>query len=130
MTDHNHDVEYLVSERSKGFPFSDAVRVGNLLYLSGELGRDADGKIVAGGIAAETQKTLENIKGTLERYGSSLDNAVKMTVMLADMGEWADMNKVYATFFPNHFPARSALGVNGLALGARVEIECVAVVKG
>ena len=130
MSSQNPDVEYLVSERTKDLPFSDAVRVGNLLYLSGQLGLGGDGKLVEGGIAAETQQTLENIRVTLERCGSSLDHAVKMTVMLADIGEWADMNKIYVTYFPNHFPARSALGVSGLAFNARVEIECVAVVKG
>ena len=124
------DIEYLVSERTAGLPFSDAVRVGNMLYLSGQLGTGADGKLVEGGIAAEAKQTLENINATLERYGSSLDNAVKMTIFLTDMAEWADMNKVYVTFFPNHFPARSTFGVTGLAFNARIEIECVAVVKG
>jgi enamine deaminase RidA (YjgF/YER057c/UK114 family) len=71
---------------------------------------------------------MENIKAALERYGSSLDHVVKATVMLLDMAEWAEMNRVYVTYFPKHLPARSALGVSGLALGARVEIECVAVV--
>ena len=129
MADSNTDVEYLVSERTKGLPFSAAVRVGTTLYLSGQLGIGADGKLVEGGIGPETKQTLENIKATLEMYGSSLDHAVKMTVMLADIAKWGDMNAVYVTYFPNHFPARSALGVSGLAFGARVEIECVAVVK-
>jgi 2-iminobutanoate/2-iminopropanoate deaminase len=130
MTNSNSDVEYFVSEHNKGLPFSDAVRVGNMLYLSGQLGLGGDGKLVEGGIAAQTQQALESIRTTLERCGSSLEHVVKMTVMLADIGEWADMNKIYVTYFPNHFPARSALGVSGLAFGARVEIECVAVVKG
>ncbi|MGB6067484.1 MAG: RidA family protein [Desulfomonilaceae bacterium] len=123
------EVEYLTSESMKGFPFSEAVRVGNVLYLSGQLGRDASGKMVPGGIAAETRQTMENIKATLGQYGSSLDHVVKVTVMLADIGEWPAMNEVYATYFPKHFPARSALGANGLALGARVEIEVIAVLK-
>jgi reactive intermediate/imine deaminase len=122
------EVEYLTSESMKGLPFSEAVRVGNMLYMSGQLGRDDSGKLVPGGIAAETRQTLENIKAALERYGSSLDHVVKATVMLLDMAEWAEMNRVYVTYFPKHLPARSALGVSGLALGARVEIECVAVV--
>ena len=72
---------------------------------------------------------MKNIKATLKRYGTSFDNVVKCTVMLADINEWGDMNEVYRTFFKDHFPARSALGASGLALNSRVEIECIAVVK-
>jgi 2-iminobutanoate/2-iminopropanoate deaminase len=111
-------------------PFSPAVRVGNMLYLSGQIGTpDAtSGAVVPGGIEAETRQTLENIKDILQRSGSSMDRVVKCTVMLADMREWDRMNVVYATYFPKNKPARSALGANGLALGARVEIECWATV--
>jgi reactive intermediate/imine deaminase len=123
------EVEYLTSERMKGLPFSEAVRVGNLLYLSGQIGVDRSMKLVSGGIRPQTRQAMENIKAALERYGSSLDHVVKATVMLADMGEWAEMNTVYVTYFDKHLPARSALGANGLALGARVEIECIAVLK-
>ena len=108
-------------------PFAEAVRVGNMLYLSGQLG-DSAGKIVPGGIEAETRRTLENIKAALERNGSSMDNVVKCTAMLADMSEWPAMNAVYATYFTKHFPARSAFGTTGLALGARMELECMATV--
>ena len=125
----NTDVEYLTAEGMKGLPFSEAVRVGNILYLSGRIGTDRSGKLVSGGIGSETRQTMENIKASLERYGFSLDHVVKVTVMLADMGEWAAMNKVYVTFFPEHLPARSAFGVNGLAMSARVEIECVAALQ-
>ena len=120
--------EYLTSEGMQGLPFSEAVRVGTLLFLSGKLGTDASGRVVPGGIAAETRQAMENIKTALERYGSSLDQVVKVTVMLADMAEWAAMNEVYVSYFRAHLPARSALGANGLARGARVEIECIAVV--
>ena len=72
---------------------------------------------------------MENIKTTLEQFGSSIDHVVKATVMLADMNEWSEMNKVYITYFNKHLPARSALGANGLAMGARVEIECIAVLR-
>lgn len=123
------DVAYLTSPEMAGLPFSEAVRVGNLLFLSGQLGRDASGRVVPGGIAAETRQTMENIKAALERHGATLDRVVKATVFMADMDEWAEMNCVYVTYFPNHLPARSALGANGLALGARVEIECIAVVR-
>jgi 2-iminobutanoate/2-iminopropanoate deaminase len=123
------DMEYLTSEHLKGLPFSEAVRVGSMLYLSGQIGMDSSMKLVSGGITPETRQAMENLKATLERYGSSLGHVIKVTVMLADMSEWAEMNKVYVTFFPKHLPARSALGANGLAFGARVEIECIAVLK-
>jgi reactive intermediate/imine deaminase len=111
-------------------PFTPAVQVGNLLFLSGQIGTSADaqGGVVPGGIRAETRQTMLNIKDVLERSGSSLDRVVKCTVFMADMREWDTMNEVYVTFFPRNKPARSALGANGLALGARVEIECIAAV--
>ncbi len=130
MSDHGRKskVEFLTSEGMQGMPFSEAVRVGDLLFLSGKLGTGASGGVVPGGIAAETRQTMENIKAALARYGSSLDRVVKVTVMLADMAEWAEMNSVYVTYFKGRLPARSAMGVNGLARGARVEIECIAAV--
>jgi len=123
------DVEYLTSEHMKGLPFSEAVRVGTMLYLSGMIGMESSMKLAPGGITAETRQAMENIKATLERYGSSLDHVIKVTVMMADMSEWEEMNKVYVTYFTKNLPARSALGVNGLAFGARVEIECIAVLQ-
>lgn len=115
-------------------PFSPAVRVGNVLYLAGQIGTPganaAAPSVVPGGIAAETRQTLDNIKEVLEKVGSDMDHVFKCTVMLADMKEWDAMNAVYRTYFKNgNFPARSALGANGLALNARVEIECLATVK-
>ena len=113
----------------RGLPFSDAVRVGDLLFLSGKVGTiPGKTELVPGGIAAETRQTMEHIKATLIANGSSLDRVVKCTVMLADIGEWAAMNEVYARYFPNHRPARSSFGASGLALNARVEIECIAAV--
>ena len=122
--------EFLTSEASANLPFSEAVRVGNWLILSGQLGINPEtGALPPGGIKPETKQTMENIKRTLEKYGSSLDQVVKCTVMLADISEWSAMNEVYVTYFPEHKPARSAFGTSGLALGARLEIECWAVVK-
>ena len=113
----------------KGLPFSEAVRVGNMLYLSGQMGIDQSIHLVPGGIVEETRQTLENIKRTLEKYGSSLEHVIKVTVMLADMSEWAEMNKVYVQYFSRNLPARSSFGTSGLAFGGRVEIECIAVLK-
>ena len=109
-------------------PFSSAVRVGNMLYLSGQIGADSTGNVVPGGVEAETREILTNIKKLLEANGSSMDRVVKCLVMLADIGEWAKMNTVYVTFFPTHKPARSAFGTSGLARSARLEIECMATV--
>jgi reactive intermediate/imine deaminase len=109
-----------------GLPFSEAVQVGDWLFLSGQIGLGDDAGLVPGGIAAETRQTLANMRAVLQRCGSSLERIVKVTVMLADMGEWAAMNAEYVKFFPTHLPARSAFGCNGLAMGARVEIECIA----
>ena len=123
-------VEYSSASASGNPRLSDVVRVGNMLYLSGKLGTDSSGKLAPGGIAAETKQTMENIRAALEKNGSSLDNVVKCTVMLADIKEWAEMNTAYDTFFKKERkPARSAFGTSGLVLGARVEIECIATLK-
>lgn len=122
------DAEYLLTADMQGrdVPFSSAVRVGELLFLSGMIGFDNEtGTLVEGGIQAETRASLDAIARTLEEFGSSMEDVVKCTVFLADMSEWAAMNEVYTGYFVNK-PARSALGVAGLALGARVEIECIA----
>jgi len=123
------DVEYYGLPAEAKLPFSEAVRVGHILYLSGQIGIDpATGKLAEGGISGETRQTMENIKTSLEKYGSSMAEVVKCTVYLADIKEWADMSKVYISFFPSNPPARSALATSGLALGARTEIECMATV--
>lgn len=108
-------------------PFSEAVRVGNMLYVSGQIGNLPGTLTLApGGIRPEARRTLENIQLILERHGSSLENVVKCTVFIADIKEWQVFNEVYREFFKTNLPARSALGANGLALGARVEVECIA----
>ena len=123
------EVEFLAIYGTPTLPFTPAVRVGDLLFLSGQIGTvPGTTTLVAGGVEAETRQTMENIRDVLTKVGSSMDRVVKCTVMMADMAEWARMNTVYITFFPNHKPARSAFGATALALGARVEIECVAAV--
>ena len=108
-------------------PFSEAVRIGGFIFLAGQIGIDtATGKPVAGGIKPEARQALTHIKRVLVDNGASLADVVKCTVFLADIGEWATFNEVYQEFFKQPYPARSALGTNGLALGARVEVECIA----
>ncbi len=124
------DVEHYAISADMQLPFSEAVRVGHMLYLSGQIGIDpTTSKLAPGGIAAETRQTMENIKASLEKHGSSMAEVVKCTVYLADINEWAAMNKVYVTYFPGNLPARSALGTSGLGLNARTEIECMATVQ-
>ena len=121
--------QFLTTNPQSTAPFSPAVRVGNMLYLAGQLGTD-HGKLVAGGIGPETKQALTNIKTVLEANGSDMEHVVKCTVFLADMKEWPAMNDVYRTMFTaGRFPARSAFGTTGLANDARTEIECIAVVK-
>ena len=111
-------------------PFSAAVRVGDVLYLSGQLGTlPGSNELAPGGIEAETRQALANVKDVLARAGSSMDRVFKCTVMLADIGEWARMNAAYLEAFGTHRPTRSAFGTSGLALGARVEIECWALAE-
>jgi 2-iminobutanoate/2-iminopropanoate deaminase len=109
-------------------PFSESVRVGDMLYLSGQIGTDANGKLVAGGIRAEAQQMMDNIGAALLRGGSSFDRIVLCTVALADIDDWPAFNEVYRSYFSTHFPARMASASSGLALGARVEMQCNAVV--
>jgi|SRR5688572_312433 2-iminobutanoate/2-iminopropanoate deaminase len=109
-------------------PFSEAVRVGDTLYLSGQVGvKPGTLELAPGGIRGEARQALENIKTTLGTHGYSMRDVVKCTVMLADIAEWATFNEVYKAYFSPPYPARSAFGTNGLAIGARVEVECVAV---
>jgi 2-iminobutanoate/2-iminopropanoate deaminase len=121
--------EFLVPADSaaQSLPFSEAVRVDNVLYLSGQIGL-APGtlELVPGGIEAEAAQTLDNIRSVLERHGSSLDEVFKCTVFLADIAEWPAFNEVYREYFSSPYPARSALAASGLALGASVEVECLA----
>jgi 2-iminobutanoate/2-iminopropanoate deaminase len=119
-------VEY-VPAPMPGAPFSSAVVVGSMIYLSGQLGADSTGHLVPGGIRAETAQAIRNIAAILQAHGSSLDRVVKCTAMLADIQEWPALNEVYTTFFKSHLPARSAFATAGLVRGARIELECTAV---
>ena len=108
-------------------PFSEAVRVGDMLYLAGQLGTlPGTTQVAPGGIGPESRQVMDNIKAVLERHGTSLEHVVKCTVFLADMKEWPAFNAIYREYFPLHFPARSAFGTTGLAFGARVEVEVIA----
>jgi 2-iminobutanoate/2-iminopropanoate deaminase len=130
--DKNSKAVYIQTEEfsKQNLPFSQAVRYGNMIYVSGQIGDlEETGKLIAGGIIPETNRALKNIKKILEQNGSSIDNIIKCTCMLADISEWGQMSSEYVKFFPIHKPARSAFATTGLALGARVEIECVAYVK-
>lgn len=110
-------------------PFSEAVQLGDTLYVSGQIGNQPGTLALApGGIAAEARQTLDNLKAILERHGSSLEHVVKCTVFLADIRDWPAFNEVYRAYFKQNLPARSALAASGLALGARVEVECIAFV--
>lgn len=107
-------------------PFSDAVRVGDILYLSGQIGVGADGKL-PDGIEAQTKQAMDNVGAVLKRAGVRYDRIFHCTAFLADMKDWPAFNKIYVGYFPDgQMPARSAFGANGLALGARLEIECQA----
>ena len=110
-----------------GLPFSSAVQVGNVLYLSGQIGvLPGTRQLVDTGVTKQTQQTLDNIKAVLTHAGSSLDRVFKCTVFLANIADYDAMNSVYKTYFPKDPPARSTVAGSGLALGAKVEIECLA----
>ena len=122
-------VQHYLSENTKkmDLPFSDAVLVGDMIYLSGNLGNvPGTFKLVEGGIRSETKQTMENIQTVLAANDATMNDIIKCQVFIADIKEWPIFNEEYVKFFPNKKPARSALGANGLALGARVEVECVA----
>jgi 2-iminobutanoate/2-iminopropanoate deaminase len=111
-------------------PYSQAVKVGNMVYTAGQLGLDpATGKLVEGGIEAQTRQVLRNIQAVLAAAGSDLAHVVKTTVFLLDMNEFKAMNAGYAEFFLEQPPARSTVQVAALPLGGRVEIETVATAK-
>lgn len=113
-----------------GLPFSEIVRVDNTLYLSGQMGTlPGELRLAPGGLQAEAEQALRNLQGSLQAHGFVLSDVVKCTVMLADMNDWPAFNDIYRRFFTPPYPARSAFGANGLALGGRLEIEALAVAR-
>ena len=111
---------------AKGLPFSDGMLVGNTLYIAGTEGTDDQGKLKTGGIGPETQAALENIEKVIKAAGFELKDVVAVTVYLADIHEFADMNKVYKSFMPDPKPTRATVQVGGLVNNARIEISAVA----
>ena len=127
-----NEVKYFVSETSEelNFPFSDASIVGNIIYVSGQVGsKPGTREIVEGGIGAETTQTLNNIKMVLNDLGSNSDKIFKCLCMLEDINDYTEMNNAYTTFFNgrDNLPSRSTFAGSGLALGAKIEIECWAI---
>ena len=121
-------VEKIGQPTSSGqrLPFSSAVRVGDMLYLSGQIGDRPDGTLPEG-IEAQARQAMDNIGAVLKGQGLGFGDVVKCLVMIDDIRQWADFNKVYVTYFPDgKFPARSAFGADGLAHNALVEVECIA----
>lgn len=123
------DIEYFARPVTSGpaLPFSEAVQVGDMLFLSGTVGVEPGTvNLVPGGIGPEAHRVMDNIKATVEKRGGSMEQLVKCTVFLADIKEWPAFNDVYRGYFKKNFPARSAFATNGLAYNARVEVECIA----
>jgi 2-iminobutanoate/2-iminopropanoate deaminase len=122
------EIRHIMAEDMKklDLPFSSAVEVDGLIFVSGTLGTVPSGELAAGGIGPETRQTMENIKSLLATEGLGMDRLIKCTVMLADIKEWPAFNVIYADYFDSNYPARSAFAASGLALGARVEVECIA----
>lgn len=109
-------------------PYSQAIQAGNLVFVAGEKGIDrSTGKIVQGGISAETRQTLDNIQAILSEAGATLDDAVSCTVHMVDLSEFAEMNRVYAEYFKVMPPGRTTVQVAALPAGARIEITVTAV---
>ena len=127
-----NEVKYINSQENidSGYPFSEAVIVDNIVYLSGKVGRLPSGELIRGGIEAETLQTLKNIESVLQKVDLTREDIFKCTCMLVDIKDWPKMSKVYKSFFDRKgLPARSAFAGSGLALNAKVEIECLAKVR-
>ncbi|REL30688.1 RidA family protein [Thalassotalea euphylliae] len=127
-----NDIQFLNSKPSnKALPFSEAVKVGNTLYLSGQIGWNAaSGKLATGGFEGEAHQVMKNIQTTLTKHGYQMSDVVKCLVMLTDIKQFKSFNQVYTQYFSAPYPARSAFAVSELALGSLVEVECIAAVSG
>lgn len=110
-------------------PYSQAIKIGEQIYCSGQIPLRANGSMVEGSIGEQTEQVLINLRAVLEAAGSSLNDVVKTTIYLVDLGDFAAVNEVYGSYFPQDPPARATVGVTALPKGAKVEIEAVAVVK-
>jgi len=121
-------VEHFSSEQTikQDFPFSDAVKVGNTLYLSGMIGEDEEGNLVEGGIVPEAHNVMKRMGTLLAHYNLGYDDVVKCLVMIDDISQWSLFNSVYVQYFEKPYPARSAFGADGLAGNASFELECIA----
>ena len=121
-------VEHYSSEQTikQGFPFSDAVRVDNTIYISGMIGEDDDGNLVEGGIVSEAHTVMKKMDNILAHFNLGYDDVVKCLVMIDDISEWSMFNSVYVQYFDKPYPARSAFGADGLAGNASFELECIA----
>jgi len=120
----------LPENEGRNLPFSDAVRVGETIYLAGQIGvPPGESEVVAGGVGPESEQVLKNIGLVLNHFGVGFESIVKCQVMLLDIAEWPAFNAVYKEYFQEPYPARSAFAGSGLALGARVEVECIAVLS-
>ena len=131
-TSNLNTIEFINSQENidRGYPFSEATVVNGIIFLSGEIGTLPDGTLIDGGIEAETRQILTNIKNKLEKMGGSMDDIFKCTCMLSDIKDWPLMSHEYKKFFnPQKLPSRSAFAGSGLALGAKLEIECMAIKK-
>ena len=124
----SHDLEtFTTGVLPASLPFCSAVRAGGTVYVSGNIGNPAgELSLVEGGIAAETRQALAHMEKTLDAAGSSKERVVKCLIFLADMADFQAMNEAYEAFFGGHRPARSTVAVAGLAIGAKIEIECIA----
>ena len=122
-------LEFLATDKAPAAvgPYSQGIKTGNLVFSSGQLPVDPEsGKVSNGDIQKETRFCLNNVKAVLEAGGARLENIVKVTVFVTDMGNFAKINEVYADFFGDHKPARSLVQVAGLPMGADIEIEAIA----
>ncbi len=123
-------MEYIQTENAPAAigPYSQAIKVGNFIYTSGQIALTPEGEMRENDIEIQTEQVLSNLKNVLEAAGSSLDKVVKTTIFLADMDDFAKVNEIYAKFFGTHKPARSTVAVKTLPKNALVEIEAIALI--